>query len=76
MMKQKEISKLISNNLAMIITVKDALESLSEACRINAASINKLAKVIKILERRLSKLEDKLIIPLDVAEEFQIEEDW
>ena len=75
-MKQKEISKLISNNLAMIITVKDALESLSKASRINAASINKLAKVIKILERRLSRLEDKLIIPLDVAEEFQIEEDW
>jgi hypothetical protein len=74
-MKEKEMLKLISNNLAMIISAKDALESLSKITLINSESIKKLAEAIKILEGRLSKLEGRLIIPLDVADEFQIEKD-
>lgn len=75
-MKEKEISKLISNNLAMIISIKDALESLSKVNRINSNSINRLAGSIKILDDRLLKLEDRLVIPLDIADEFQTEDDW
>lgn len=74
-MKEKEMVKLIANNLAMIISAKDALESLSKINLINSESIKKLAEAIKILEGRLSKLESRLVIPLDVADEFQIEED-
>lgn len=75
-MKEEKILKLVANNLAMIISAKDALESLSEVSRINAKSINMLAESIEILEGRLSKLKNRLIISLDVAEEFQTEEDW
>lgn len=74
-MKEKEILKLISNNLAMIISAKDALESLSKTNRINSESIKKIAEAIKAFEDRLSKLEGRLTIPLDVADEFQTEED-
>lgn len=75
-MKEKEMVKLISNNLAMIISTKDVLESLSKTDRINAESIKTLAEAIKALEDRLLKLEGRLTIPLDVADEFQTQEDW
>ena len=75
-MKEKEMLKLISNNLAMIISAKDALESLAKIDHINSESIKKLAEAIKVLESRLSKLEGRLIISLDIADEFQTEEDW
>lgn len=74
-MKEKEMLKLISNNLAMMITTTEALTSLSKIDRINSEGIKKLTEAIKTLERRLSKLESRLVIPLDVADEFQIEED-
>ena len=74
-MKEKEIIKLVSNNLAMIISVKEVLERLSKTTRINADSIKLLAGVIETLDDRLSKLEDRLVIPLDVADEFQTEKD-
>jgi hypothetical protein len=74
-MKEKEMLKLISNNLAMIISAKDALESLAKIDHINSESIKTLAEAIKILEDRLSKLEGRLVIPLDVADEFQVEKD-
>ena len=67
-MKEKKMVKLISNNLAMIISTKDVLESLSKTDRINAESIKTLAEAIKALEDRLLKLEGRLTIPLDVAD--------